>query len=105
MLQRYEMESSVGAASKFPSASAYIVHPFRPTANQRGYTIGTGHQYCTPTALAAMRVSISINISLLRSAGRSAREGQALTAKFFPALRAKPTLKPDKGSAYLEAHA
>jgi hypothetical protein len=52
-----------------------------------------------------MRVSISINISLLRSAGRSAREGQALTAKFLPALRAKPTLKPDKGSAYLEAHA
>jgi hypothetical protein len=52
-----------------------------------------------------MRVSISINISLLRSAGRSAREGQALTAKFLPALRAMPTLKPDKGSAYLEAHA
>jgi hypothetical protein len=37
--------------------------------------------------------------------GRSARAVQALTAKFLPALRATPTLKPDKGSAYLEAHA
>src|SRR5260370_7252493 len=97
MLQRYEMESSVGAASKFPSASAYIEHPFRPTANQRGSAIGTGHQYSAPTELAAMRVSISINISLLRSAGRSAGEGQALTAKFLPALRAKPTLKTGQG--------
>jgi len=44
-----------------------------------------------------MRVSISINISLLRSAGRSAGEGQALTAKFLPALRAKPTLKTGQG--------
>jgi hypothetical protein len=52
-----------------------------------------------------MRVSISINILLLRSEGRSARDVQALAAKFLPALRAMPTLKPDKGSAYLEAHA
>jgi hypothetical protein len=52
-----------------------------------------------------MRVSKSINILLLRSAGCSMGEAGASTAKFLPALRAMPTLKPDKGSAYLEAHA